>query len=99
MAQGKTMWEGITGIIKFFIFGPPLIVMGLLVLMFPESIFNNFGVWLVVFAILTIIYWVLLGMAISSMINKRKQAKHQRELELARAKGKAFRGEEDSEWY
>lgn len=99
MAQGKTLWDGITGIIKFLLFGPPLIVFGFLVLLFPESFFENAGVWLIVFAILTVVYWIVVGVLISKSISSRREAKHQRELELARAKGRAFRGDSDEDWY
>ncbi len=105
MAEGKTLWDGITGIVKFVLFGPPLILMGFIVLIFPESFFNNFGVWLIVFIILTIIYWILVGIMISSIVKGRRESKHQRELELAREKGRAFRGEssgalsDDEDWF
>ncbi len=95
MAQGKTMWDGITGIVKFMIFGPPLIIVGFFAFLFPDSFFNNFGVWFTVFIIFTILYWIVLGMIISNTVRSRKEAKHQRELELARAKGRAFRGEDE----
>ncbi len=93
--QGKTLWDGISGLINFLLFGPPLIFVGFFVLMFPESVFEHFTFWLIIFLVVCVIYWILIGMFIKNMLQKRRDNKHQRELELARAKGRAFRGEDD----
>ncbi len=94
MAKGKTLWDGISGLIWFLILGPPTIVIILFIGIFPDFTFNHSGFVFVAFVILTITYWVFMGIGISKMIKSRQEKKHQRELELARAKGRAYRGED-----
>ncbi len=99
--NGKTIVDGISGLVKFLLFGVPGLIIVFFIIVMPEVVFNNIGTWVIIFIVLTIIWWIALGFIISSMISSRKAAKaekerlaHERQLEIARAQGKAFRGED-----
>lgn len=100
MANGKTIVDGISGIIKFLLFAVPVIIFIFILILFP-GIIENAPLFWGLFVTITIGWWVVLGLIISSIFKNRRirkeqleDAKFKKEIELAREKGRAFRGED-----